>query len=377
MLFPNIQEGALGHRNFTRNFPVLRGIQARREYFVTQLPLQVVEEFLKFDEAELPAELRAQRGINTQRLPELVNYVVGNRDNYVFSALTASIGYSEEPVEFELYPGIPGESIGNLSIPITAPILVNDGQHRRAAIIEALKLDPTLREESIALVLFMDKGLERSQQIFADLNRYAIRPSASIGILYDHRDPLAGITRTVISQIPWLHDVVEVEKSTLGPRSRKLFTLSALFTGTRSLLNGIEVDDSQLVKIACAFWEGISMGFPDWREISTRRVASAELREQFIYCHGLTLHAMGELGNALLKQNIEVDWTAVGLRLSEIDWRRSNTALWEGRAMVGGRVQKGSQNLVLTANVLRKHLGLRLSEEQENAERALLGGFNE
>jgi len=373
MLFVNILEGVLAYRNFTRNFPVIRGIQARREYFVTQLPLQVVEEFLKFDEAELPAELRAQRGINSQRVPELVNYVVGNRDDYVFSALTASIGYSEEPVEFEQYDAIPGGTIGNLSIPITAPILVNDGQHRRAAIIEALKLDPTLREESIALVLFMDKGLERSQQIFADLNRYAIRPSASIGILYDHRDPVAGITRTVISRLPWLHDVVEVEKSTLGPRSRKLFTLSALFTGTRSLLNGLDVDDSHSVKIACEFWDGISMGFPDWREITTRRVASAELREQYIYCHGLTLHAMGELGNALLKQDIDVDWQKVGLRLSEIDWRRSNSTLWEGRAMIGGRVQKGSQNLILTANVLRMHLGISLTEEQKAVERALLG----
>ena len=366
----------MAYRNFTRNFPVIRGIQARREYFVTQLPLQVVEEFLRFDEAELPAELRAQRGINSQRVPELANYVVGNRDNYVFSALTASIGFSEEPVLFEPFSEIPGGTIGNLSIPITAPILVNDGQHRRAAIIEALKLDPTLREESIALVLFMDKGLERSQQMFADLNRYAIRPSASIGILYDHRDPVAGITRTVISQLPWLHDVVEVEKSTLGPRSRKLFTLSALFTGTRSLLNGIEIDNAEAVKIACSFWDGISLGFPDWREITTRRVASAELREQFIYCHGLTLHAMGELGNALLKENLNVDWPDVGSRLSQIDWRRSNSSLWEGRAMIGGRVQKGSQNLILTTNVLKKHLGIPLTEEQEAMEMALQGGSN-
>jgi len=376
MLFRNIQEALVTYRNFTRNFPVIRGIQARREYFVTQLPLQVVEEFLKFDEAELPAELRAQRGINSQRVPELANYVVGNRDNYVFSALTASIGYSEEAVLFEPYDEIPGGTIGNLSIPITAPILINDGQHRRAAIIEALKLDPSLREESIALVLYMDKGLERSQQMFADLNRYAIRPSASIGILYDHRDPVAGVTRTVISRLPWLHDVVEVEKSTLGPRSRKLFTLSALFTGTRSLLNGIEVDDNEAVRIACAFWDGISIGFPDWREITTRRVVSAELREQYIYCHGLTLHAMGELGNVLLKRDIDVDWPNIGRQLSEIDWRRSNAALWEGRAMVGGRVQKGSQNLVLTTNVLKHHLGIPLTEEQEHMEQAFKGGSN-
>ena len=36
-----------------------------------------------------------------------------------------------------------------------------------------------------------DKGLERSQQIFTDLNKHAVKTSNSIAELYDSRDDLA------------------------------------------------------------------------------------------------------------------------------------------------------------------------------------------
>ncbi|GIU78070.1 MAG: hypothetical protein KatS3mg005_1308 [Bryobacteraceae bacterium] len=55
----------------------------------------------------------------------------------------------------------------------------------------ALRECPDLGDETIAVVFFLDIGLKRCQQMFADLNRYAVRPSRSIGILYDHRDDSA------------------------------------------------------------------------------------------------------------------------------------------------------------------------------------------
>ena len=36
--------------------------------------------------------------------------------------------------------------------------------------------------------IIINKDLSTNQQMFADLNRYAIRPSKSMGILYDQRD---------------------------------------------------------------------------------------------------------------------------------------------------------------------------------------------
>jgi DNA sulfur modification protein DndB len=360
----------LSEIDFEYAFPAIRGVQAGREYYVTQFPLSMISRVLSFDDSDLPPEMRAQRILNSQRVPEMVDYIITNRNDYVFSALTASV---DADVVFDVLEGVRNDSLGTLRIPMEARFVVNDGQHRRAAIKEALEQDPSLRHETVAMVLFLDRGLERSQQMFADLNRHAVRPSSSIGILYDHRDPLAAVTRSFISRLVWLSDVVELEKTTLTPRSRKLFTLSALFTGTRALMTGLDLTPEEQIELGCEFWDGIAEGFPEWKEVQKRKASSAELRDAFIYTHGLALHSMGLLGNSLLMAGDPVNWRCVGKQLGEIDWRRSNTKLWEGRAMTGGRVQKGYQNVMLTTNALKLHLGIPLSDEEVRAEQALRG----
>ena len=89
-------------------------------------------------------------------------------------------------------------------------------------------------------MLFLDVGLERCQQMFADLNRHAVRPSKSIGVLYDQRDEMSTIAKLVVLRSPFFSDLTEMETSNLSTRSRKLFTLSALYGAIKALLDGIE-----------------------------------------------------------------------------------------------------------------------------------------
>ena len=78
--------------------------------------------------------------------------------------------------------------------------------------------------------------------------------------------------------------------------------------------------------------------------------------------------AMGIAGNQLLRESPD-DWKSRIKRLSNLDWSRKNTKLWEGRAMIGGKVSKARQNLLLTANVVKNHLGLELSPSEAMAEK--------
>ena len=73
--------------------------------------------------------------------------------------------------------------VGSLRIPMLAKFVINDGQHRRARIEAALHENPELGDETIAVVFFLDVGFKRCQQVFADLNRYAVRPTTSLSIL--------------------------------------------------------------------------------------------------------------------------------------------------------------------------------------------------
>ena len=177
--------------SFSYTFAALRGTQAGREYYVAMCPLKLIPKIFLFDEDELPAELRAQRSLNRARVPEIARYLVSNPKEYVFSSLTASVDGS---ARFESWDNS-NSAIGRLNVPMSGRIIINDGQHRRAANEEALKDRPELADETISVVFFIDEGLKRSQQMFADLNKHAIRPTKSLGILYDLRDPLSQMSR--------------------------------------------------------------------------------------------------------------------------------------------------------------------------------------
>lgn len=355
-------------------FPAIRGIQAQREYYVSMCPMRLLPKLFLFDEEELVPELRAQRQLNKARLPELSRYITENPDNYVFSAITVSI---DAAVTFEQLP-MEGDAgrIGMLHIPMSARFIINDGQHRRAAIDRALRDRPDLGDESIAVVFFLDIGLERCQQMFADLNRYAIRPSKSLGILYDYRDETARLAKALIAGSRIFRDVVELEKTSLSARSRRLFTLSAIYHATDELLNGMqETEPRESAELALSFWETVAGQIDEWERVRRGELSAGEVRADFIHTHGVVLQALARAGRALIERYPK-QWQKKLAAIKTIDWRRSNSNLWEGRALLGGQVSKAHQNVILTANAIKNHLGLALSPEEQRVEDAFRRGDN-
>jgi len=356
--------------SFTYIFPAIRGIQAKREYYVSMCPLKLIPKIFLYDESSLPAQLRAQRTLNRARIPEITQYITNNPKDYVFSAISASI--TGAPVKF-----IPtGENgmetkIGAIVIPMDAQFIINDGQHRRAAIEAALIEKPDLSNETIAVVFFVDAGLKRSQQIFSDLNRHAVRPTKSISILYDYRDPFARFVLELADTLPIFKGFTELEKTTISNRSIKMFTLSSLYQGTQELLDKKKkkkpVSPSE-ESLARDFWLEVSKNIPEWSQLVTHNVLSSELRMEFVHAHGLALHALGIMGY-YLTQYYPDDWRMRLKKLAIIDWSRSNVKIWEGRAMNNGRISKAPMNLTLTANYLKQIMDLPLTMEEERIEK--------
>ena len=216
-------------------FPAVKGIQANKEYFTSMVPLEIIPKIFQFADEGLPPEIRAQRVLNKSRIPEMRDYIINNPESYVFSSLTVSVDGAMvfEPIN-EVDP-----MIGYISISMSARFLINDGQHRRAAIAEAIKINPALKNEHISVVFYHDKGLKSSQQMFSDLNRYAIRPTKSINILFNSREESSIIAKEVIKDVSVFTGLTEKEKTTVSNRSKALFTLSAISTGTIILLKEI------------------------------------------------------------------------------------------------------------------------------------------
>ena len=365
------QETKALSQSFSYVFSALRGMQATREYFVAMCPLKLIPKIFLFDEEEIPPELKAQRSLNRARVPEIAQYLIDNPKEYVFSSITASI---DGEVNFNSFDrsGM-HKDLGQLIVPMTARFIINDGQHRRAAIEEALKERPELGDETISVVLFLDNQLSRSQQMFADLNKHAVRPTKSLGILYDLRDPQSQLARKLISTVPVFKSLTETEKTTISNRSTKLFTLSSIYQGTRALLNKPKngLITPQEESLAIEFWTEVAKYIPEWQLAQAKKVSTAELRRDFIHAHGIALHTLGILGRALIAAEPK-RWKDGLKALGKVDWSRSNTKLWEGRAMVGGRVSKAHNNVTLTAATLKKHLNVPLSPEEQRIEKHFL-----
>jgi len=350
-------------------FPSIRGVQAGREFYISMCPLRLIPRIFLFDEEELRPELRAQRVLNKQRVPEMARYIVANPKDYTFSALTASI---DGKVTFEaLGPSGTERSVGALRVPMSAQFVINDGQHRRAAIQAALHENPDLGDETIAVVFFLDVGLKRCQQMFADLNRHAIRTTPSLGLLYDHRDEGASLTKEVMERVGVFHGLTETERSTISNRSIKLFTLSGIHNATQALLVGLDLKSrEELASLAVEYWNEVARYIPDWLQAKDRKVSAADLRRDYIHAHTLALAALARVGNSLLSEHRN-DWKGRLKKLGSLDWSRANAELWEGRAMNAGRLSKRSINVTLTGNQVKRHLGLPLSTEEQDIDSKL------
>ena len=350
-------------------FTAIRGVQAGREYYTAMCPMKVIPKIFLFDEEELAPELRAQRTLNRARVPEIASYLNDNPRAYILSSITASI---DGETRFEPFDeGGPGSNAGRLLIPMTARFLINDGQHRRAAIEEALRECPELGEETLSVVFFVDAGLKRSQQMFADLNRHAVRPTKSLGILYDRRDPLSQLACRLAQNVSVFKNLTEMEKTSIANRSNRLHTLSSIYQATRTLLGKpkncrITEEEGQL---ALEFWETVGKAIPDWQLAATKKVSCAELRRDYIHAHGIALQALAVAGAALIAEHPR-GWKGKIGALRKVDWSRASD-MWEGRALVNGRVSKAHTSVALTANLLKAELGLSLGAKEKQLENGL------
>lgn len=354
-------------------FVAIQGIQARSAFYVIMVPLKVVPKFFKFNDESLPITLRAQRSLNKSRVPQISRYMVENLNEYILSSLCASV---DGEVKFESSPN--SNQLGKLKISMSATVLINDGQHRRAAIEEAIKEKPYLGDETISVVIYADKGLKRSQQMFADLNMHSVRPSQSIKLLYNHRDEQTFITKDIIKKIKLFNDFTEFEKTSISNRSSKLFTFSSLHSANYEFLNfkSSSFSSKEKVDLAVKFWKQIIRLIPDWQNVQNGKVCSAELRSNFMHSHGIAIQAIARAGNLLIIEHPE-DWSMQLNKLNNIDWSRHNLKIWTGRALVTGKINKSHSNVILVTNYILNTLGVPLPPEYQEVEDNFLKSMSE
>lgn len=349
--------------NFSYRFPAVRGLQAGREYYISMVPLKLLPRLFPAEEENVLPEFRAQRRINEARIPEIKQYILNNRDTYVFSALSASIdgdfAFSE----------ITNGDVGILEVDMESVFLINDGQHRKAAILAAMEEDESLEKETISIVFFADEGLARSQQMFTDLNKHAVKTSNSLATLYDARDEIAVATKTIIDAIPFFKRFTDKERDILGKNSSNLFTLNMIYKANQKILHGdsCTADDTEFL---LQFWTLVADNITEWQEVLNKTLTKKALRENYIVALAITISAFGKLGRYFYDHR-ECSMEKHLQKLRDIDWLRSNNA-WIGRSIrENGKVLNSEEAIALTCSLVKKEIGVPLSKDEQQKEKLL------
>ena len=356
-------------------FPAMKGRIGSRDYFATIMALSEIPRFFKFNDWEqCTPELRAQRVLNEGRVPVIAKYIVDSEDSYLFSSITAS--YSAE-IDFvaatEERP-----DVGFIKLNLEEmEFIINDGQHRCAAIVQALKENPGLGKDRISVLLFPMENLERMQQMFSDLNRFAQRSSKSLNILYDHRDSLASLTMEVVERVDVFRGLVDMERVSIPVRSEKLFTLTTIYDANKELLgNKVAPSGSEefakLSRHVSEFWDALSDIIVDWKKVAEGQVTAAAVRQERISTHAVVMRGFGGVGRIVLESHPE-QWREHLKKLASVDWRKSVghkvNPTWDGICITAGSVVSNRQARQATLETLCRAIGTTLRTNSQGKRR--------
>lgn len=338
--------------------PAMRGKIGSRTYYACLMPMSAIPNLFKFTNwIDFSPEDREQRILNESRVPDITNYIVENEDDYLFASITAS--YKSEP-QFIPSATPDGEgSIGTLKLKLGDELIINDGQHRCAAIVEALKKSPKVAEHTISVLLFPWETKERVQQMFSDLNRYVQKTSKSLDVLFDKRDPISIATMFALDKVPVFKNLTEMADASLKAKSTKLFTLAALYDANRELLRGREeLEHEANAKFLAEYWAAVANHMPDWMKVLSGHKTAVELRAENISAHSTVLRALGGLGAELMK---DPDWKTRLAALESIDWSKKHPD-WQDVCIIANSVVSNRQARAATKGYIKAKLGLEMTE---------------
>lgn len=269
-------------------------------------------------------------------------------------------------------PADSNENTGILEIDMTASFLINDGQHRKAAIDAAIAEDESLKEETISIVLYRDQGLQRSQQMFTDLNKHAVTTSKSLNTLYESKDPVALITKNVVNSIGFLRKYTDKEKDNLSKYSSNIFTLNTFYTANKRIFKVIDAPQ-KAEKLIHAFWSNVVANMREWNEMDNGELSKKSLREDYITTQGLIILALGRLGEFYCA-NPKIDMMKSLKGLRKIDWLRNNEECWMNRAIKpNGKINRNEQGIFLTYIQIKRLLSLPINDEELKKENKMRG----
>jgi DGQHR domain-containing protein len=394
-------------------FPAIRGKQGDRDYYLSSMTYGEVAKLVDLPDERVGDRLLTgtsdmQRKLNWSRVRgEMKDYLVRNNDAF-YSALTLFIvpldltSDLQEGKDFLFKPDSDDPARGTLKVFGTAVFFPGDGQHRTASMREAVKDNHTLATRQVPVVLMLYRGKDDVRQLFSDLNLHAKPVNKTIGRAFETRDPVVVVTKRVAEDVELFRGRVNMMTNSLPASSSHVITLNALYEGTCSILAaqlGCSVKElaeklehlsalpptdlevgKQAVHIA-EVWDVIIGALPEWQTVIDGKAKSGDLRERYIFAHGLGWQAIALAAGAIIRADGEGWDQTLTDALKKINWARMvpekdpatgqvkkdpttgdvklvANPVWQGIAMAETRVNNTGPGIQATAKYISEQAGI-------------------
>lgn len=338
--------------------------------------------------ATMSIEERMQREISEVRVrAEIVPYIAGSKDR-LFGSILVLIYKGE--VEFEtlkdLVTKIPaayrsqGERVGFLTIG-DCELIVLDGQHRLVALREIIQGKTVegaflseVPNDDICVMFIQHESDKKTRRIFNKVNRYARPTGRGDNIITDEDDGAAIVTRRLLDTGAPLGIkagtdlIVNWQSNTLGARSQKLTTISAVYETVVDVLiaegftdfagkRPYPPTDEQIqngYEIAERWWRAVLEGISEYKKAIADPSLIPGMREEDA-AYSLLFKPVGQI--ALFKGLVRA--VALGLtreeavdRANRIDWRIKADAWRDVIVRSDGRIIARNEAYDLAAGLI-------------------------
>lgn len=372
-----------------RTYQVTEGTQGVHRYWTGTVPVGDLVGSIMYphDIPDLDEDEEMQRGYNKGRIKEMTNYVL-NAEDHFYSAVTLLMiprNIEDNLIEGDIEAGDdefhyaferaerrgPGKSrLGYMYLSGETVFFPGDGQHRLLSLEEAVKEDSAIAREEIPVVIIPFESPDQVRQLFADLNLNAKPISKTIGWAYDHRDPVAILAKKVASNVELFQGRVNMRSNSLPGSSTNVITLNTIVKANSYIVDGVviraaglDVEDGEavsreqkdaarsalladvdhsleqvqpvwetMISVFSEHWDTVIKGEPTGSRLSP----AGELREQFLFPHGLGWLSLAKAAGRLIVDHGD-DWAEHFTKAVEsLDWSRNNPT-WVGTAIVQGK----------------------------------------
>jgi len=286
--------------------PAIRGRQGGRTFYVSNLPNLLVRNFLRDVQSAVEISERSQRPLDPKHADDITNYLKNNIGEYVVGALTFAMSTEGE---FTPLPNqnSSGYELGTLQFDLVQEFHSLDGQHRRQAIIKAMEEVDSIRDDSTAVIFYVEPDLKRRQQMFSDMNSTPRKVSKSLNIAYNNRDPFARAAKVLADSHPLLIGRIEKLQPRVKSDSTDFFSLSSIQDAikrvvTGSIAKGVDVEDltdTEIQRRGSDFFDILVKSRSEFSIARDDQKALLKFREDSILFSSTTLRVLaGAVGRA-------------------------------------------------------------------------------